>query len=116
MRRPAPRCCSARAAAAGRGIDLEQRSVRGRDGHDRRAPGRATSALPRCAAAPWSGEHTVIFAGPAERIELVHKAEDRMIFARGALKAAQWGGGNRRGSTRWLDVLGLAILKRQIKD
>ena len=39
------------------------------------------------------GEHNVIFAGPAERIELAHKAEDRMIFARGALKAALVGAG-----------------------
>ena len=36
------------------------------------------------------GEHSVIFAGPAERIELTHRAEDRMIFARGALTAALW--------------------------
>ena len=39
------------------------------------------------------GEHSVIFAGPHERIELVHKAEDRMIFARGAVKAALWARG-----------------------
>ena len=42
----------------------------------------------------------VIFAGPAERVELIHRAEDRMIFARGALKAALWAGGRSRGSTQ----------------
>jgi 4-hydroxy-tetrahydrodipicolinate reductase len=36
------------------------------------------------------GDHTVIFAGPGERIELTHRASSREIFARGALRAAQW--------------------------
>ena len=53
------------------------------------------------------GEHTVIFAGPAERVELVHKAEDRMIFARGALKAALWAQGQKPGLYSMADVLGL---------
>ncbi len=44
------------------------------------------------------GDHSVIFAGPYERIELNHKAEDRMIFARGALKAALWARGPQAGS------------------
>ena len=47
------------------------------------------------------GEHSVIFAGPAERIELVHRAEDRMIFARGALHAALWAVARSPGFTRW---------------
>jgi 4-hydroxy-tetrahydrodipicolinate reductase len=53
------------------------------------------------------GDHTVIFAGPAERIELSHKAEDRMIFARGAVKAAQWAMGRKPGLYSMADVLGL---------
>ena len=53
------------------------------------------------------GDHSVIFAGTAERIELVHKAEDRMIFARGALKAALWAGGQKPGLYSMADVLGL---------
>jgi 4-hydroxy-tetrahydrodipicolinate reductase len=53
------------------------------------------------------GEHAVIFAGPAERVELVHKAEDRMIFARGALKAALWGRGKPPRLYSMADVLGL---------
>ena len=54
------------------------------------------------------GDHTVIFAGPAERIELTHKAEDRMIFARGALKAALWARSQKPGLYSMADVLGLA--------
>jgi 4-hydroxy-tetrahydrodipicolinate reductase len=53
------------------------------------------------------GDHTVIFAGPAERIELVHRAEDRMIFARGAVRAALWARGQNPGIYSMVDVLGL---------
>jgi 4-hydroxy-tetrahydrodipicolinate reductase len=53
------------------------------------------------------GDHTVIFAGPAERIELVHRAEDRMIFARGAVRAALWARGQKPGIYSMVDVLGL---------
>ena len=53
------------------------------------------------------GDHSVIFAGPAERIELSHRAEDRMIFARGALKAALWARGKKPGLYSMADVLGL---------
>jgi 4-hydroxy-tetrahydrodipicolinate reductase len=54
------------------------------------------------------GEHSVIFAGPHERIEIVHKAEDRMIFARGAVKAALWAQRCGPGLYTMADVLGLA--------
>ena len=53
------------------------------------------------------GEHSVIFAGNGERIELTHRAEDRMLFARGALKAALWGHGKKPGLYSMADVLGL---------
>ena len=53
------------------------------------------------------GDHTVIFAGPAERVELVHRAEDRMIFARGAVRAALWARGQKPGLYSMVDVLGL---------
>jgi 4-hydroxy-tetrahydrodipicolinate reductase len=53
------------------------------------------------------GEHTVMFAGSAERVELTHKAEDRMIFARGALHAARWARGQKPGLYSMVDVLGL---------
>ncbi len=95
-----------RAAAEGRGIDLNQRSVRSRDGHTgARTMGDIGFAALR--GGTVVGEHSVIFAGPAERIELVHKAEDRMIFARGALKAAAWARGQKPGLYSMADVLGL---------
>ena len=95
-----------KAAAEGRGVDLEQRSVRVRDGHTgARCAGDIGFATLR--GGTVVGEHSVIFAGPAERIELAHKAEDRMIFARGAVKAALWTKGRAPGLYSMADVLGL---------
>jgi len=94
------------AAAAGRGIDLAKRSERGRDGHTG-ARGRGSIGFASLRGGTVVGDHSVIFAGPAERIELNHKAEDRMIFARGALKAAQWARGQQPGLYSMADVLGL---------
>ena len=95
-----------RAAAEGRGIDLDQRSERGRDGHTgARTPGDIGFASLRGGSVV--GDHTAIFAGPAERIELSHKAEDRMIFARGAVRAALWARGQKPGLYSMADVLGL---------
>ena len=96
-----------RAAADGRGVDLAARSVRGRDGHTgARRPGDIGLAALRGGSVV--GDHTVIFAGPAERIEVSHKAEDRMIFARGAVRAALWARGQKPGLYSMTDVLGLA--------
>ena len=53
------------------------------------------------------GEHTVIFGGPGERVELTHRAASREIFARGALRAAQWIIGKPPGFYSMQDVLGL---------
>jgi 4-hydroxy-tetrahydrodipicolinate reductase len=95
-----------RAAAEGRGVDLAQHSARGRDGETgARNPGDIGFASLR--GGTVVGEHSVIFAGPAERIELVHRAEDRMIFARGALHAALWARGQKPGLYSMADVLGL---------
>jgi 4-hydroxy-tetrahydrodipicolinate reductase len=96
-----------RAAAAGRNIDLAKRAVRVRDGH----PGARRSGdigFASLRGGTVVGEHSVIFAGPHERIELVHKAEDRMIFARGAVKAALWAMGREPGLYSMADVLGLS--------
>jgi 4-hydroxy-tetrahydrodipicolinate reductase len=54
------------------------------------------------------GEHTAILAGPGERLELKHVAEDRAIFAQGALAAAKWGQGRKPGLYAMADVLGLS--------
>jgi 4-hydroxy-tetrahydrodipicolinate reductase len=96
-----------RAAAEGRGIDLAAHSVRSRDGHTgARKVGDIGFAVLR--GGTVAGEHSVIFAGSAERIELVHKAEDRMIFARGALHAALWARRRQPGLYSMADVLGLS--------
>jgi 4-hydroxy-tetrahydrodipicolinate reductase len=95
-----------RAAAAGRGINLAAHSVRGRDGLTgaRRAIDIGFASL---RGGTVVGDHSVIFAGPAERIELTHRAEDRMIFARGALHAALWARGKKPGLYSMADVMGL---------
>ncbi|HVY00551.1 MAG TPA: 4-hydroxy-tetrahydrodipicolinate reductase [Pseudorhodoplanes sp.] len=94
------------AAAQGRGVDLRERSVRVRDGHTgaRRAGDIGFATL---RGGTVVGEHSVIFAGPAEQIVLTHKAEDRMIFARGALHAALWARSRKAGLYSMMDVLGL---------
>jgi 4-hydroxy-tetrahydrodipicolinate reductase len=98
-----------RAAALGRGISLDQHSERGRDGvTGARQKGDIGFASLRGGSVV--GDHSVIFAGQAERIELVHRAEDRMIFARGALKAALWARGRKPGLYSMADVLGLGDL------
>lgn len=77
------------AAAIGRGIDLGIHSESGRDGiTGARAKGAIGFAALRGGSV--AGDHTVILASDEERIELTHRAENRMIFARGAIKAAGW--------------------------
>ncbi len=96
-----------RAAAEGRGVDLDKQKVASRDGHTgARKAGDIGFATLRGGSVV--GEHTVMFAGPAERLELTHKAEDRMIFARGALHAAAWARGQKPGLYSMMDVLGLS--------
>src|SRR3954471_17745677 len=94
------------AAAAGRGVDLHTHSARGRDGHTgARRPGDIGFAALR--GGTVTGDHSVIFAGAMERIELTHRAEDRTMFALGAVKAALWAHGRKPGFYTMTDVLGL---------
>lgn len=98
------------AAAEGRKISLTDKAVRVRDGHTgARRQGDIGFATLRGGSVV--GEHTVMFAGEGERIELTHRAGDRGIFARGAVKAALWGynGGAVKGPGLFsmADVLGL---------
>ena len=94
------------AAAEGRQINLAERSVRSRDGHTGARPlGDIGFATLRGGSVV--GDHTVMFAGAAERIELSHKAESRDIFARGAIKAALWAFDKKPGLYSMTDVLGL---------
>jgi 4-hydroxy-tetrahydrodipicolinate reductase len=95
-----------RAAAKGRGIDLAAMSDRVRDGHTGpRIPGRIGFATLR--GGDVVGDHTVIYAGDGERLELTHKAANRRIYSRGAVRAALWTRGKAPGLYDMVDVLGL---------
>lgn len=95
------------AAAEGRGISLKENSVRVRDGH---TGAREASSIGFATLRGGSvvGEHSVLLAGEGETIELSHKATDRSIFARGAVRAAMWARSQKPGYYSMLDVLGLA--------
>ncbi|MDG1007709.1 MAG: 4-hydroxy-tetrahydrodipicolinate reductase [Alphaproteobacteria bacterium] len=94
------------AAADGRGVDLDDRRESGRDGI---GEPRATGAIGFAALRGGSvvGDHEVILASENEQIRLAHRAEDRDIFARGALKAAQWAHDKSEGLYTMQNVLGL---------
>jgi 4-hydroxy-tetrahydrodipicolinate reductase len=94
------------AAAKGRRVDLSAKSQRVRDGHTgARRTGDIGFATLR--GGDVAGEHTVMFAGPAERIELTHRAGSRQIFARGVIRAARWIVARSPGLYDMTDVLGL---------
>ena len=94
------------AAADGRGVALDEVSDRGRDGITG-ARGRGMIGFSAIRGGDIVGEHDVIFAADGERVVLRHIATDRAIFARGALKAALWGLGQKPGEYDMMDVLGL---------
>lgn len=94
------------AAAEGRKVSLKDKSVRSRDGHTG-TRNRGDIGFATLRGGTVVGDHTVIFAGEGERIEITHRAEDRSIFARGAVKAAVWGQGKGPGLFSMIDVLGL---------
>lgn len=94
------------AAAKGREVALADVADRGRDGiTGMRQPGHIGFAALRGGSV--AGDHQVIFATDGERIEIGHRAESRVIFAKGAIKAAQWLHGKPAGRYRMEDVLGL---------
>jgi 4-hydroxy-tetrahydrodipicolinate reductase len=95
------------AAAAGRGVSLGATAVRARDGHTGpRHEG--TIGFASLRGGSVVGDHSVILAGPGERIEIRHVAEDRSLFAKGAVRAALWGRGRKPGWYSMRDVLGFA--------
>jgi 4-hydroxy-tetrahydrodipicolinate reductase len=95
-----------RAAAAGRGVSLDDAGVLSREGQ---AGARARGAIGFAAlrGGDVAGEHSVIFAADGERIELTHKATSRRIFARGAVRAALWARDRDPGLYTMFDVLDL---------
>ena len=95
-----------RAAAAGLGVEHDAVALRGRDAITGERPAGAIGYA-ALRGGNVVGEHTVIFAADNERIELTHKAADRAIFARGAVRAALWTAGKPAGLYDMADVLGL---------
>jgi 4-hydroxy-tetrahydrodipicolinate reductase len=94
------------AAARGRDKKLSDLRLKPHDGiTGARTPGAIGFASLRGGSVV--GDHTVFLTGDGERIELTHRAEDRAIFAKGALKAAMWGPGKGPGLFDMQDVLGL---------
>lgn len=95
------------AAAAGRRVKLAEKAIKVRDGiTGARAQGTIGFATLR--GGDVVGDHTVIFAGAGERLELTHKASSRDVFAQGALRAALWLAGKPPGLYSMKDVLGIA--------
>jgi 4-hydroxy-tetrahydrodipicolinate reductase len=95
------------AAAKGRSVALADKSVRSRDGHTGERPAGAIG-FATLRGGSVVGDHTVIFAGAGERLELTHRAQDRQIFARGAVAAALWAQGRGPGLFSMRDVLGIS--------
>jgi 4-hydroxy-tetrahydrodipicolinate reductase len=97
-----------RAAAAGRGQELETAMAAERRGESPRRPGEIGFAVVR--GGDIVGDHTVLFAGSGERVSVSHQATDRSIFARGALRAASWLVGRAPGRYEMVDVIGLKTI------
>ena len=94
------------AAAAGRGTTLSELRVDGRAGLTG-ARTEGTIGMASLRGGSVIGDHNVVFASEGERVELAHLAQDRSIFARGAVRAAMWIAGQPAGRYRMGDVLGL---------
>jgi 4-hydroxy-tetrahydrodipicolinate reductase len=96
----------AQAAAKGRGIDLDKAMIPARHGHTGARPAGAIG-MSVFRGGDVVGDHTVTFAGTGERIEFSHRASDRSLFAKGAVKAALWLAGRPPGLYGMRDVLGV---------
>jgi 4-hydroxy-tetrahydrodipicolinate reductase len=96
----------ARAAASGRGLDPETIGATPRDGHIGARP-TGMIGLATVHGGDVPGEHTVIFAGPGERLELAHRPSSLSVYARSAVRAACWLAAQAPGHYAMRDVLGL---------
>jgi len=95
-----------RAAAAGRAVALNQVWCKSRDGHTG-ARTRGEIGFATLRGGDVVGDHSVIFAAEGERVELTHKASSRVVFARGAVRAALWAKDRAPGLYTMRDVLDL---------
>jgi len=96
----------AQSLANGRGLDLQKAACYHREGQTGIRP-KGEIGIQSLRGGDIVGDHTVIFAGPGERIEVIHRAHNRSNFANGALKAATWIGTAKPGLYDMLDVLNL---------
>lgn len=96
----------AEALAAAKGWDLQQTGIYARHGMTGERPERAIG-IQTIRAGDIVGDHTVLYGGPGERIEITHRAHNRDPFARGALRAAAWVVNQPPGLYGMADVLGL---------
>lgn len=94
------------AAAAGLGRNLKQVAIYGREGHTG-ARETQTIGFATVRGGDVIGDHTVMYLGDGERVELTHKASSRSNFAGGAVRAALWLAGRPAGSYSMRDVLAL---------
>ena len=97
----------ANAAAEGRAVKLDDVACYGRRGLVGERP-EGEIALHALRGGSVVGDHTVMFAGDLERVEITHKAQSREAFAAGALRAALWAAGRKPGKYDMRDVLGFA--------
>ena len=95
----------ANSAAAGREVALEDVACYGRRGITGERP-EGQIAIHALRGGSVVGDHTVMFAGDVERVELTHRAQGREAFAAGALRAALWAAGRAPGRYTMRDVLG----------
>ena len=112
MRRAAPRCRWARSSPPRQGTTLDGCAVYARDGvTGEREPGSIGFAALR--GGDIVGDHTVLFAGSGERIEITHRSTSRATYAEGSLRAARFVAAPQgRACSAWTQVLGLATIGR----
>lgn len=96
----------AKSAAEGRGVDFDANAIFGRQGEVGERPVNQI-AVHALRGGSVVGDHTVMFAGDVERVEITHKAQGREAFAAGALTALKWAKGKQPGAYTMRDVLGL---------
>ncbi len=94
------------AVARGAGIDLGQHAVFAREGQTGARP-KGAIGFATVRGGDVVGDHTVMFLGDGERVEITHKASSRQNFARGAVRAAHWLHGREAGLYSMREVLGL---------
>ena len=93
------------AAAVGRGVNLDDVACKARDGIIGARP-KGEIGFATLRGGDVIGDHTVMYAGPGERVEITHKASSRSVFATGAVRAAMWAAGQQPGKYAMKDVLG----------